>query len=543
MRHGILGGTFDPIHTGHIEIALAAKRQFDLQMLWFMPAKIPPHKQNSDITDDVHRLMMVQHSIPSDEAEMNVMEFAREGVSYTSDTLTMLKNEHPDAEIYYIMGEDSLRDFPKWHEPEKIAKLAKIAVAIREESVESFRELLAERNEQYGGAFIPLTIPYQPISSTMLREALAAGEEPLYLAPRAYRYIRRFGLYDTVSTAIRPETKKLYDYFVPKLREKLSPHRFRHCTGVAHLAADLLQEYAEVNCTPDADGYYTIVQQGYIAGLLHDCAKYMPFDTYPDFCREHGISFGKETEASPEVLHANVGRYLAEHTYGIKDETILRAIEVHCVGGIDMDEVSMAVYTADFCEPFRDHRPLLCSLQNIRDLAYQDLTKAALLVTDCALTFIKSNNYSVDSRTELVLENLQKKAGVNTRKEETKMDNYTSKDLAMTAYAALDSKKAFDIRVIQIDKVSTIADYFVIADGNNSSQVEAMVDEVQMMFHKKYDLDPKRIEGAKNSGWILLDYGDIVVHVFSSQDRLFYDLERVWRDGAVVDTEGWNTEA
>lgn len=119
------------------------------------------------------------------------------------------------------------------------------------------------------------------------------------------------------------------------------------------------------------------------------------------------------------------------------------------------------------------------------------------------------------------------------------MNTYTSKDIAKTAFLALEEKKGFDVKVIAIDKVSTIADYFVIADGNNASQVEAMVDEVQRKIYENYELEPKRIEGARNSGWILMDYGDIVVHVFSSQDRLFYDLERVWRDGVTVDTQDW----
>jgi len=123
------------------------------------------------------------------------------------------------------------------------------------------------------------------------------------------------------------------------------------------------------------------------------------------------------------------------------------------------------------------------------------------------------------------------------------MDNYTSLDLAKAAYLALDSKKAFDIRVIEIEKISTIADYFVIADGSNASQVEAMVDEVQLVLHRDFSLEPKRVEGARNSGWILLDYGDIVIHVFSSEDRLFYDLERVWRDGKTLDTAAWSDTA
>ncbi len=116
------------------------------------------------------------------------------------------------------------------------------------------------------------------------------------------------------------------------------------------------------------------------------------------------------------------------------------------------------------------------------------------------------------------------------------MNNLTSKQMVAIAYAALEDKKGFDIKVIDISEISPVADYFVIADGNNASQVEAMVDEVRDKLLLQ-GCEPKRIEGARNSGWILMDYGDIVVHVFSSQDRLFYDLERVWRDGKEVKKE------
>lgn len=108
-----------------------------------------------------------------------------------------------------------------------------------------------------------------------------------------------------------------------------------------------------------------------------------------------------------------------------------------------------------------------------------------------------------------------------------------SKEIARIAYAALDDKKAEDIKVIEIGDITIIADYFVIANGTNSSQVQALVDNVEDALGRK-GYNPKRIEGVRSASWILMDYGDVVVHIFSKEDRLFYDLERIWRDGKLV---------
>ena len=111
-----------------------------------------------------------------------------------------------------------------------------------------------------------------------------------------------------------------------------------------------------------------------------------------------------------------------------------------------------------------------------------------------------------------------------------------SKFMAKLAYQALEDKKAEDIKVIEIGTISILADYFLIANGNSSSQVEAMVDAVQEELAKS-GFGPKRVDGVRSSGWVLLDYGDIVIHVFSKEDRLFYDLERIWRDGRDIGKE------
>jgi ribosome-associated protein len=114
------------------------------------------------------------------------------------------------------------------------------------------------------------------------------------------------------------------------------------------------------------------------------------------------------------------------------------------------------------------------------------------------------------------------------------MDN--SKTMMKLAYEALDEKKGEDIQVIEIKDISIIADYFVIANGVNSSQVDALVDSVKDKLGRN-GFETKRIEGVRSASWILMDYGDIVVHVFSKEDRLFYNLERIWRDGKSISKE------
>lgn len=102
------------------------------------------------------------------------------------------------------------------------------------------------------------------------------------------------------------------------------------------------------------------------------------------------------------------------------------------------------------------------------------------------------------------------------------------------AIAALEDKKAEDISVIDISGVSVLADYFIIANGNNKSQVQALIDSVEEKLGRAGH-NPKNVEGYQTGNWILMDYGDVIVHVFDRQNRLFYDLERIWRDGKKVD--------
>lgn len=109
-----------------------------------------------------------------------------------------------------------------------------------------------------------------------------------------------------------------------------------------------------------------------------------------------------------------------------------------------------------------------------------------------------------------------------------------SRKMARTAYDALDEKLGEDIEVLKIDEISVIADYLVIANGDNPNQIKALLDQVTLRMQEA-GFDSRRVEGNQKSTWILMDYGDVIVHIFSREDRLFYDLERIWRDGKHID--------
>jgi ribosome-associated protein len=111
-----------------------------------------------------------------------------------------------------------------------------------------------------------------------------------------------------------------------------------------------------------------------------------------------------------------------------------------------------------------------------------------------------------------------------------------SREMAKTACHALSEKKAEDLRVIEISEISPLADYFIIATGSNTNQIQAMVDAVDEALTKAGH-PVKQIEGNRNSSWVLMDYGDIIVHIFSQEDRLFYNLEKIWTDGKRIEVE------
>lgn len=174
MKIGVLGGTFDPVHNGHISLAAAAKRQFELDQILFIPANIPPHKKDRErITPAFLRVRMVEEAIKGIQGfKICSIEIERGGVSYTADTLKQLKEMYPRDQLFLILGEDCLLGFESWKESGLIKKLASIAVARRPE---------AERNRD--SSFLWIDMPEFAISSSQIRQAVKDGNMPSGLLP------------------------------------------------------------------------------------------------------------------------------------------------------------------------------------------------------------------------------------------------------------------------------------------------------------------------------------------------------------------------
>ena len=193
---GLMGGTFDPIHLAHIEIARRAKEQYNLDEVIFMTSGNPPHKKGQNVTDARVRLEMVKLAIDgidgftASDYEVNKAEY-----SYSVNTLKWLHTEYPDTEIYFLIGEDSLDYIDKWYRPEEILDLCTVLVYPRI-SMETLKRTLIEKQSILGGDIRIIDAPIYGVSSTQIRNVVNSGADASELLDgRVYEYIRHNNVY------------------------------------------------------------------------------------------------------------------------------------------------------------------------------------------------------------------------------------------------------------------------------------------------------------------------------------------------------------
>ena len=199
MKTGILGGTFNPIHTGHLILADQAYHEYGLDRVLVIPSGLSYRKKDIKMPSKEERFEMVSaavsdvpYFIPSD------IDIRREGYSYTADSIRDLRKESPEDELYYIVGADTLRDLPTWREPEVIFKECVILAAVRnDDGEEELKSIILQYEKDFGARIFILHAPGIDISSTMVREYLKEGKSVRYLLPEALRlYLEKNKIYE-----------------------------------------------------------------------------------------------------------------------------------------------------------------------------------------------------------------------------------------------------------------------------------------------------------------------------------------------------------
>lgn len=193
---GIFGGTFDPVHCGHLIVARMAMEQHGLDEIRFMTGGMPPHKKNTGVTPARVRHEMVRRAVDC-EPGFTAYDFEvdKETYSYTAETLVELKKLYPEDEIYFIIGEDSLNDILKWHRPDVVASNCILLIYPRT-GISSLKRLIKEKSAIIGGDMRVIDAPLFGVSSTSVRRRVAEGKPIRYFVPDSViKYIEENGLY------------------------------------------------------------------------------------------------------------------------------------------------------------------------------------------------------------------------------------------------------------------------------------------------------------------------------------------------------------
>ncbi len=386
MKIGILGGTFNPVHNAHVILAKESVRQFDLDCLWFMPSKNPPHKSNTAL-NDVARLEMLQAMINElDDERYSIcdVEMYREGASYSSDTLRILNERYPDDELFFIIGGDSIMYFDTWHEPDEILKLATVLVSGRTDiSEEAILRKSESLMKEFGGRICLVRFSDIDISSGYLRENFYYADCSVMVPKSVYDYILKNGLYRPLE--IMKKYMKKYARMVSTVRGSIKTSRFTHTMGVCKVALKL------ANC------YKTDEEKAFLAALLHDCAKGMSFDEMTGHLKETG-NFREEYadfELS-SILHGKAGASLASLKYGVDDPEIIDAISFHTTGKPAMSKLAKIIFVADYIEP---NRSFMSSptLNELRLLAEKDLDLAVYFELKNVISHLEEAGRKIDN--------------------------------------------------------------------------------------------------------------------------------------------------
>ena len=329
MRTGIFGGTFDPIHNGHLLSAAEIKKALGFDKIIFIPTGEPPHKVARRVTPAEDRLAMARIAVEGIENfEVNDIECRRNSYTYTYDTLMELnKSAEPGEKFFMIIGADTLADVFNWHRSEDVFKMCSFVAMKRPGSDNDIYEYNLKRAREAGATVFTAEIPQFDISSTRIREAISRKEDLSGFLPKAVvDYIKANNLYHS--------GEMTYDEICKDLKKLLSSKRYEHSVCVA------------TECEKLAKLFGADVEKCRTAGILHDSAKELSPKQY--FWMGLQTDYEDDFDGKQVLLHAEAGAILAKERYGVCDSEILEAIRCHITGKPQMGLISQVLFIADY---------------------------------------------------------------------------------------------------------------------------------------------------------------------------------------------------
>ncbi|MBR5740143.1 MAG: bis(5'-nucleosyl)-tetraphosphatase (symmetrical) YqeK [Firmicutes bacterium] len=298
---------------------------------------------------------------------------------------------------------------------------------------------------------------------------------------------------------------ELKDRLLEYMETNLTPERKKHTEGVRKTARELALKYG-------ADP-----EKADIAAIGHDFYRYMDGDDLNTFIVNHGLP--DKYLNNPALAHSKIAAIRLRTDFGIEDQDILNAVSYHTTGRPGMSVLEKVIYLADAMEEGRNYP----RVDEIREEARKGLDQGVLRSLINTREHVLAKGSFLDEDTVNTIKDLQG-------------DRMTNRDYAMLAAEVLSKKKAQDMVLIDIGEKSGFADYFLIATGNTVRMINSLSDDVEEAMEQA-ELPAKSIEGKNVSEWILLDFGDLIVNLFTPEMREKYNIEKIWADCPIEQIE------
>lgn len=353
---GIFGGSFDPVHKEHFNMAKSVIKELDLDLLYVIPTYKAPHKTGAVASDKDRFNMLLECFKGEPKIIVSPYEIESAGVSYSYLTITHFKNLHKDAKLYFLMGSDMLSSFLTWKNPQIIVDNASLVLTSRSGVNESDKKAILAVETALNTKVKVLNYVGLNVSSTQVRLYSSLGLD-----------ISDFVL-DGVKNYI--EANNLYsgDYLYEYINKNLPQKRKIHTAGVILTALSLAKKL-------NVD-----LKKVEVASLLHDVAKYLNASDFNDFYIDNNV---------PKAIeHQFLGAHVAKTILNVQDEEILDAIRYHSTGKVNMSLLAKIIYVADLIEPNRQY----AGVEELRQKIYEDFESGFSFATQEVLEFLKRGN-------------------------------------------------------------------------------------------------------------------------------------------------------